>query len=132
MQHLIQKNWITGSGNSIDFYELLKILKSHVSKGAKIFIGSDSFNSHKKTCFASAICLHGGEMSNRYFFFKEYTQKSQFSRLASRITEETTRSIEIANLLVKEYKFNLANIELHLDVSPVESNNKNYFIQTTD
>ena len=124
MKHIVQKNWVTGSGSQIDFYDLLNILKIHVSKGAKIFIGTDSFNSNSLTCFASAVCLHGGEMESRYFFFKDYKQKNLYSQLVSRITEETTRSINIANLLIKEYKFNLSNIELHLDISPKSKNEK--------
>tara|TARA_Y100000592_G_scaffold50021_1_gene79213 strand:- start:19207 stop:19692 length:486 start_codon:yes stop_codon:yes gene_type:complete len=121
MNNIPQKNWITGSGDNIDFYELLKILKQHVSHGSRIFIGSDSFNSQKKTCFATAVCLHGGDLGARYFFFKENINKHKFANLVSRITEETRRSIEVASMLIQEYKFNVSNIELHLDVSPVSA-----------
>ena len=124
MEHLINKTWITGSGKSADFYEILYFLKDYVSRGSKIFIGSDSFSSKNKTCFATAVCLHGEMTGGRYFFFRDYLPKVQFNNLSSRVLEETRRSIEIFNMLVEEYNFLPSNIELHLDISPKEAGNK--------
>ena len=115
--------WTTGNENKIDFYEALKLIREYVRSGAKIFIGSDSFVSKGKVCFASAICLHGGENNGRYFFYKELVPKGPFGHLVSRITEETRRSVEIACLLMNEYGVSPKNIELHLDVSPFGTNN---------
>jgi predicted RNase H-related nuclease YkuK (DUF458 family) len=123
MKHIIHKNWITGSNKDIDFYEMLNILKSYVSKESRIFIGTDSFISNQKVCFATAICLYGGELPARYFFFKEKINKKSFSALVSRITEETRRSVEIGCMLMEEYGFDPQNIELHLDVSPFSAGN---------
>ena len=123
MKHIIEKNWITGSDRSIDFYEILKILKAHTLKGAKIFIGTDSFINGQKVCFASAVCLYGGGTPSRYFFFKEITPSKPYYALVSRITEETRRSVEIACLLMEEYNFLSSSLELHLDVSPFSSGN---------
>tara|TARA_B100000927_G_scaffold287956_1_gene281724 strand:- start:9763 stop:10248 length:486 start_codon:yes stop_codon:yes gene_type:complete len=123
MEHLTKSNWTTGSNSSIDFYEILKILTEYTTSGSKIFIGSDSFISNQKICFASAICLYGGNMPGRYFFIKEKVSKTQFSALVSRITEETRRSIEIACLLLDEYNFDPSTIEVHLDISPFSSGN---------
>ena len=123
MKHLIEKNWTTGADKEIDFYEVLKIIKAHTQKGSKIFIGSDSFLTNKQVCFASAICLYGGEESSRYFFFKENLKPSPFRALVSRITEETRRSVEVACFLIEEYGFNSSIIELHLDVSPFSAGN---------
>tara|TARA_B100001057_G_scaffold499553_1_gene610684 strand:+ start:5055 stop:5540 length:486 start_codon:yes stop_codon:yes gene_type:complete len=118
MKHIIDKNWTTGSNNQIDFYEILKIIKDYTIKGYKIFIGTDSFISNNKVCFASAICLYGPELNGRYFFFKENEEKRMYTALVSRITEETRRSVEIGCMLMQEYKFDPSSIELHLDVSP--------------
>ena len=115
--------WTTGNENKIDFYEALKLIREYVRLGAKIFIGSDSFVSKGKVCFASAICLHGGENNGRYFFYKEFVPKEPFCHLEARITEETRRSVEIACLLMNEYGVSPKNIELHLDVSPFGTNN---------
>lgn len=123
MDHIVNKNWVTGAGEEIDFYDLLKLVREYVRRGAKIFIGSDSFISREKVCFASAVCLHGGEEGGRYFFYKEFLPKKQFLQLVARITEETRRSVEIACLFMDEYSMNAKNIELHLDVSPFNTNN---------
>ena len=123
MQHIIDKNWVTGNNKQIDFYDLLRLTREYVIKGAKIFIGSDSFISRDKVCFASAVCLHGGEEGGRYFFFKDFLPKSHYFGLATRITEETRRSVEIACLFMDEYGIDPKNIELHLDVSPFGANN---------
>jgi len=123
MKHIIEKNWVTGSGKQIDFYEILKLLKIYTVKGARIFIGTDSFVSSNKVCFASAICLHGCELGSRYFFFKDFLKSSPYKHLVSRITEETSRSVEIGCMLMEEYNFKSCNIELHLDVSPFSSGN---------
>lgn len=123
MKHIVEKNWVTGSDKEIDFYELLNLSREYILKGSKLFIGSDSFISKQKTCFATALCLHGGEKGGRYFFFKDFVPKNQYSNLVSRITEETRRSVEIAAMLMDEYNFDPSSIELHLDVSPFGANN---------
>ena len=123
MNNINEKNWITGSGNKIDFYQILKIIKKQVFQGSKIFIGSDSFMSGPKVCFATAICLYGNKSNSRYFFFRENEKIKKFKPLVSRITEETRRSVEVGCLLTDEYGFDLSNIELHLDVSPLAAGN---------
>ena len=123
MEHIVNQNWVTGNAQEIDFYELLRHTREYIQKGSKIFIGSDSFISKSKVCFASAVCLHGGELGGRYFFYKENVNKSRFTNLVGRITEETRRSVEIACLFMNEYNVSPVNIELHLDVSPFAANN---------
>ena len=123
MKHIIEKEWASGSGTRTDFYEILNLSRTYILKGSKMFIGSDSFISKERICFATAICLHGGELGGRYFFFKDFVPKTQFTNLPSRITEETRRSVEIASMLMDEYGFNPDTIELHLDVSPFGANN---------
>tara|TARA_B100001564_G_scaffold168919_1_gene141922 strand:+ start:5209 stop:5694 length:486 start_codon:yes stop_codon:yes gene_type:complete len=123
MKHIVEKNWITGSNKQIDFYNLLNLSREYLSKGSKLFIGSDSFISKETICFASAVCLHGGEMGGRYFFFKDFVPKDHFINLVSRITEETRRSVEIASMFMEEYGIDPSRIELHLDVSPFGLNN---------
>lgn len=123
MKHITEQAWSTGSGRQIDFYEILKVAKEHTIQGSKIFIGSDSFISQNKVCFASAVCLYGPNTPSRYFFFKENVPSKQYTALVSRITEETRRSVEIGCLLMDEYSFSPQTIELHLDVSPFSAGN---------
>ena len=73
-----QKNWVTGNNSKIDFYELLKLTREYIRTGSKVFIGTDSFISRESVCFASAVCLHGGENNGRYFFFKDHLQNLHF------------------------------------------------------
>ena len=123
MEHIVKKNWITGSNKQIDFYELLRLTREYIKKGSRVFIGSDSFISREAVCFSSAVCLYGGEYGGRYFFYKDFVPKPQYSQLVARITEETRRSVEIACLFMDEYNIDPQNIELHLDVSPFAANN---------
>ena len=123
MKNLTEKKWLTGSNKEIDFYEILKIIKEHITNGSKVFIGSDSFITKQKICFASAICLYGGTYPGRYFFIRENVANRAFKQLASRMTEEARRSVEIGCLLMEEYNFNPSKIELHLDVSPFSAEN---------
>ena len=123
MKHVTEQRWSTGSSQEIDFYEILKIIKEYINNGSKVFIGTDSFIANKKVCFASAVCLYGGTVPSRYFFFKQNMASKQYSALVSRITEETRRSVEIGCLLMDEYGFDPTKIELHLDVSPFSAGN---------
>mgnify|MGYP003948975095 CR=1 FL=1 len=123
MKHIVEKNWVTGSGEAIDFYEILRLLKDYTVKGSRVFIGSDSFASTTSVCFASTICLHGGSAPSRYFFFKDHVPHKPYVALVSRITEEVRRSVEIGCLLMEEYGFNPESLELHLDVSPFSAGN---------
>lgn len=123
MRHLIDARWNTGSNTIVDFYEILRVLKSYTVKGSKIFIGSDSFVSGGEVCFASAVCVYSQDLPGRYFFIKNKIESNRFNSLVSRITEETRRSIEIASLLIEEYDYNPSFIEVHLDVSPFTAGN---------
>ena len=120
---MLNDNWNTGSHTTKTFQEIVEIAKNYVSKGAKIFIGSDSQKRNKKITFATAICLHGKSSPSRYFFIRENVDRKHFNNLSSRITEEARRSIEIAEYLLAFDKINTNNIEIHLDVSPLHLNN---------
>lgn len=123
MNNLNDKDWITGSSNHVDFSDVVSLVREYVQNGSRIFIGSDSFVSGKKTCFATTLCLHGGKHGGRYFFYKESLPKNIHKQLAVRITEETRRSIELAESLMEDHGFESDNIEVHLDVSPFNANN---------
>ena len=119
---LSQKKWHTGLSHEIKFSNIKDIVLDYINKGAKIYIGSDSFISNNKVCFASTICLHGPNLGGRYFFYKEKQNSINYMQLVTRITEETRRSVEIADILMKECDIEPEKIELHLDVSPFSSN----------
>ena len=118
MTAIADKLWYTGAGVLISFEGLSSIVSDHVHKGSKVFIGTDSFITKHRVNFASAICLHGGERSNRYFFTREYVPVKFYGALISRITEEVRRTIELADFLHNKFSIATEDIEVHIDVSP--------------
>ena len=118
MAHIDDKVWFSGAGDEVLFDDLIKIVKAHVKKGSKVFIGTDSFIAKRKINFASAICLHGENTSGRYFFTREYENLNKFNALVFRITEEVRRTIELADHLYSQEQLDPSVIEVHIDVSP--------------
>ena len=92
-------NWCTGHGAPVKFEKIVNILTEEINKGAKIFIGTDSFSSRMNCTFASAICIHGENSSGRYFFVRENEPVIIYKQLVVRLTEEVRRTIEIASVL---------------------------------
>jgi predicted RNase H-related nuclease YkuK (DUF458 family) len=118
-----EKNWNSGKQNQISFSEIKEIIRENIAKGAKVYVGTDSFRSKRKVCFASVVCLHSKATGGRYFFYKDFEKPNIYRQLAVRITEEVRRSVELAENIMKECNLDPSDIELHLDVSPFEKNN---------
>ena len=116
--------WITGSGQEITFSEICRSLNPLLRSGSKLFIGSDSNISKRKITFCKTICIHGLRDHSRYFFKRTKVDTKKFPNLISRITEEARLSIELAEYLTNNHSIPLAKIELHLDVSSTNLNNK--------
>jgi len=123
MCDLLKLKWFTGSDKEIKFEDIISNIKESLVKGSKVFIGTDSFISKSRINFATAICLYGGESSSRYFFSKQYIPKNTYKVLVTRITEEVRRSVELAEHLMTNHSIDSNNIELHIDVSPFNTNN---------
>ena len=117
-EYIRDQIWHTGSGKKIEYDEVINNIRECVSKGGKIFIGSDSMITKNKVNFASAICVHGHGKGGRYFFMREFLPKSRFEILVHRITEEVSRSVQIGQDLMYNHNINASDIELHIDVSP--------------
>lgn len=122
MSYITEAKWFTGSLKNIKFESLIGIVNNHVKSGSKVFIGTDSFVTKGKVIFATSLCLHGNTAPSRYFFFRQKLKASSYIDLVSRITEETTKSIELARVLIDDHSISSNIIELHLDVS--DSNSK--------
>ncbi len=120
---LDNKNWTSGSGIGINFESVEQKIVEHSQKNKKIFIGSDSFITRNQICFASAVCLLTPSFGGRYYFYKENVPLRRYSTLATRITEEVRRSIEIAEYFMNSYDIPPDRLELHLDVSPFAAKN---------
>tara|TARA_Y100000034_G_C6689475_1_gene303522 strand:+ start:69 stop:542 length:474 start_codon:yes stop_codon:yes gene_type:complete len=111
-----EKRWITGSGTEIEFKDILDEIEKYISKGGKIFIGSDSQLCNNTCIFATAICLHGaqGSQGGRYFFKRFKDEGPQYSNLKLRIISEVTHSLDVAIDLMG--KFPDSDIEVHVDI----------------
>jgi predicted RNase H-related nuclease YkuK (DUF458 family) len=118
MCNLPRLKWFTGNNKEICFKDLVQNVKEAVTKGSRVFIGTDSFISKNRINFATAICLFGGNSPSHYFFSREYVPKNTYKALVTRITEEVRRSVELAEYLMENHEINSDNIELHVDVSP--------------
>ena len=107
--------WFTGSGYELAYDDLIKLIKEHSANGGKIFIGTDSFLTKRKCVFATAICLHGGNLQGgRYFVQRHSVKASKFKALLTRIMAEVEKTIFFA-LKIHE-TCPEAEIELHLDI----------------
>lgn len=122
MNPLLKKRWTSGSGDVHTFQNVVMEVSDH-AKNNKIFIGSDSFLTKKRTCFVTAVCLLTKNKGGRYFLYKDYLKTNQFNILSVRITEEVRRSIELAEYFMNSHNILPQEIELHLDVSPFGAKN---------
>lgn len=112
--------WFTGSGQHVDAEFLTAKIFNKLKDGSKLFIGTDSFIEKNKVTFASALCVYGPGQNSFYFFTKHRVNKRKYLNLATRITEEVSRTITLADYFQKT---GIPNdlIEVHIDVSPFEN-----------
>ena len=116
--------WNTGAGKQVEFKNVLEAVMDHSMRDGKVFIGTDSFVTKDKCIFATALCLHGAkeQQGGIYFFRRVKENKKRYTELGSRIMWEVQRSIDLG-LLLHDFNSEI-EIELHLDISPRESNFK--------
>ena len=119
-------NWMTGSFERTNINSILDKIKTiTTNEKHKVFVGTDSFKCGGVYVYTTAICLinKGSKNHCKYFYKKEKIKSDKKSgELALRLFKETTDSVEIANLI--KDKIPSANIEVHLDVSGTNTNNK--------
>ena len=112
--------WFTGSGHPVDPDFLIDKITNRLKAGSKLFIGTDSFIEKNKVTFASALCVYGLGQDSFYFFTKCNVNKNNYLNLATRITEEVSRTITLADYFRKN-GISSELIEVHVDVSPFEN-----------
>lgn len=120
--------WTTGSGETIDFSEMLDAVESYVGRGGKIFIGTDSQLGSKGCTFVTAVCLHGAPETHggRYFFRKTRDDIRRYKNLKVRIMQEVQRSIEIALHVID--KNPMSDVEIHLDIGTGEKSETRVYV----
>jgi predicted RNase H-related nuclease YkuK (DUF458 family) len=109
--------WFTGSGNEVEFEEILKQIREHAKNGGIVYLGTDSFLNKDRCTFSTALVLHGasGQSGGKYFINRNNSHKGPYNVLVARITEETNRSVQLGLKLMGLCP-NI-KIEIHLDVS---------------
>jgi predicted RNase H-related nuclease YkuK (DUF458 family) len=119
---IMSYQWFTGSGQQIEFDEILYIIKEHCYLNGKVYVGTDSFVKKRDCIFSSAICLYGADnqIGGRYFVQRYKLKKSSFSHLSVRMLKEAEKTIEIAHKIASDCPW--ADLELHLDISNAEKN----------
>ena len=116
-------NWVSGSGLRTNFSKICENIAVALKDKSKIFIGTDSDVKKRQVTFCMAICIYGNCRSS-YYFSRIKENDNRYPDLISRITEETRLSIELAEHLHNIVGIDKSNIELHLDVSPLEKGTK--------
>ena len=82
--------WFTGSGQQIEFDEIVYLIKEHCYLKGKVYVGTDSFVKKRDCIFSSAICLYGADdqVGGRYFVQRYKLKKNNFSNLSVRMLKE--------------------------------------------
>ena len=115
-------NWNTGSKTKVDYNTIILQIKEHSKHNGTVYIGTDSFFIKNNCIFSTAICLYGADnqQGGRYFYTKTKLNKKQFPELSIRMIKEAENTIVLANNIIENVPD--AKLELHLDISPQESN----------
>jgi len=116
--------WFSGSGERVSFEDILKFVKLHSNNNGMVYVGCDSFLEKHMCTFSTAICLcHAdNQEGGRYFIKRHKVRSDHFASLLQRITAEVQDSIFTGMKLLEHHP--QAKIELHLDVSSPDKENK--------
>mgnify|MGYP003110465892 CR=1 FL=1 len=115
-------NWITGSNKQITFYEILQKIKSHNKLNGHVYVGTDSLV-HKDCCvFTTSIVLLGAKNQHGGLYFYTREKYNEPTRLYNRILREVEKTINLAIRITEVCPD--VNLEVHLDISPEEKNEK--------
>jgi predicted RNase H-related nuclease YkuK (DUF458 family) len=116
--------WFSGSGERVPFEDILTFVEQHSSRNGIVYVGCDSFLQKRVCIFSTAICLCNadGQAGGRYFIKKTKFRSDYFVSLLQRITAEVQDSISVGTRLLAHDP--QTKIELHLDVSGPEKDNK--------
>lgn len=107
--------------NPVTYNYFINKLKEALSKGFKIYIGTDSQMSYETTTMVCAVCYYKKGFGGNAFYTKERVSTSQFNSLRQRMFAEAFKSIETA-FEIQEILG--CKIEVHLDIGSDPKRNK--------
>ena len=114
--------WVSGSNKTTTFYEILQEIKLHHQKNGQIFVGTDSLAKGGRCTFITSIVLLGADNQKGGIYFYNKERFNDVGRFYNRILREVEKSINVA-MKITEVCPNV-NLEIHLDISPEEKNEK--------
>lgn len=114
--------WKDGSSENIAFYEIIQKIKTHNKKKGQVFIGTDSHIKQGKCTFTTSIVLLGAEEQSGGIYFYNKEKYNEPTLFYNRILKEAEKSINLA-IKISEICPS-TNLEIHMDVSPEEKNEK--------
>ena len=124
------KNWFDADGNPVSSNRLVSYLKSHVSLGLRLYIGSDSMLSSCYCIFSTIVAVHSNDHDiANYFFQKQKRRDKKFKNLETKILKEVEYSLNAANYfssLIPD-----AVIEVHIDIGDQERNATRHLVENS-
>jgi len=114
--------WTSGSNKNITFYEILQKIKLHHQKNGQVFVGTDSSVNAGRCIFITSIVLLGADKQKGGIYFYNKEKFNEPERFYNRILREVEKSINVAIKITEVCPS--VNLEVHLDVSPEEKNEK--------
>lgn len=115
-------SWKDGSSIDITFFEIIQKIKTHHKNNGQVFVGTDSLINSGKCTFVTSIVLLGADEQKGGLYFYKKEKYNEPTRFYTRILREVEKSINIA-IDITEICPN-ANLEIHIDVSPEDKNEK--------
>ena len=108
-------SWFDGSGNTVEFSEILKYITSKKDTH-EIHVGSDSQPYHSYVIFAITVCLYLPGRGATYYVSRKKSKSKAYKNLGVRLQYESELAIYVANHIRESLA--LDDITIQADISP--------------
>tara|TARA_R110000851_G_scaffold5268_4_gene21887 strand:- start:854 stop:1336 length:483 start_codon:yes stop_codon:yes gene_type:complete len=107
--------WICPGGAQVRNEEFNVAVKDLITRGSKVYVGTDSMVRGDKCIFATVIAFHNNEKNIATYYYKKFNLiNADYRNLKIKITEEVNLSVQAAQQVL-EYSPG-TNIEVHVDI----------------
>ena len=121
--------WKDADGKDVNVEFIKEEIKDYVSRGGKIYVGTDSMLFPHKCNFAAVIAFHNRDLNiARYYYRKIKKGSAQYFELQTKILEEVALAIQTAQFVLEVCPE--ADIELHIDIGTKKRNATAKFFKT--
>lgn len=108
---LSTKTWRWPNGDLAKLEEIESLMRD---EEVEVFVGSDSHMLGGQWVFATVIAAYRPGKGGRFLYARDIAKQNEFRHLGQRLTEETLRSIQVANDIKENFG---RDPEVHLDLS---------------